>query len=226
MDSRSIVYIMSHQPGIASSAQTYGQSPVHLVYSLALAANILAPYFLPVLIHIVQNLPRNCSSSPPIYRIGVCDATMQLHLRAQKYKSYSVWMSGNVRQSEMLRPTSHMASAPRCTRAYKPGYTWARRPCEMSDEAFHFDGRSRSSRLSRTYIFGLANAAALWRHTRRCDKLAATTSNSGANSALYELIRAENTVPECSPQVPNCTPSALGSAHKFGPNLRFRADAT
>ena len=79
-----ITLCMSHQPGIASSAQTYGQSPVHLVYSLALAANILAPYFLPVLIHIVQNLPRNCSSSPPIYRIGVCDATMQLHLRAQK----------------------------------------------------------------------------------------------------------------------------------------------
>ena len=79
-----ITLCMSHQAGIASLAQTNGQSPVHLVYSLALAANILAPYSLPVLIHKMQNLPRNCSSSPPIYRIGVCDATMQLHLRAQK----------------------------------------------------------------------------------------------------------------------------------------------
>ena len=41
-----ITLCMSHQPGTASSAQTYGQSPVHLVYSLALAVDILAPYFL------------------------------------------------------------------------------------------------------------------------------------------------------------------------------------
>ena len=37
---------MLHQPGIASPAQNYGQSPAHFVYSLALAVAILAPYFL------------------------------------------------------------------------------------------------------------------------------------------------------------------------------------